>query len=248
MDYIHRWLSAILQQLSTVLHWALANHFIHDQILLLMVKQTFYFLYAISCFKYTDSINTNIDSYFTVVARDGLLWLLWCHASVSPWDFQVIFDRLTGRVKNDIIMLGPVDNVLFCSCLLCSPLINVLLSLPSLQSINKCFILVLASSAVHQQFPQGLDLWSGLYAGRQRLTERVSRRFPQDLAHRLVSVTGRDSRSHQSHQCHYHQLQPHLHSVQVSHELVGPWEILMWFYKCNFQSCFTDWYLQIFLW
>ena len=30
--------------------------------------------------------------------------------------------------------------------------------------------------------------------------------------------------------------------------LIGPWEILMWFWKCKFQSCFTDWYLRILLW
>ena len=34
----------------------------------------------------------------------------------------------------------------------------------------------------------------------------------------------------------------------MSTKLIGPWEILMWFLKCNLQSCFTDWYLQIFLW
>ena len=30
--------------------------------------------------------------------------------------------------------------------------------------------------------------------------------------------------------------------------LIGPSEILMWFWKCNIQPCLTDWYLQIFLW
>ena len=29
---------------------------------------------------------------------------------------------------------------------------------------------------------------------------------------------------------------------------LAPLEILMSFWKCYFQSCFTDWYLQIFLW
>ena len=38
------------------------------------------------------------------------------------------------------------------------------------------------------------------------------------------------------------------HNRPVGLFVIGPWEILIWFWKCNFQSCFTDWYLQIFLW
>ena len=28
-------------------------------------------------------------------------------------------------------------------------------------------------------------------------------------------------------------------------QLIGPWEIWMWFWKYNFQLCFDDWYLMI---
>ena len=34
----------------------------------------------------------------------------------------------------------------------------------------------------------------------------------------------------------------------MDHQLIRPWEIWMRIWKWNFQSCFNDWYLQIFSW
>ena len=37
-------------------------------------------------------------------------------------------------------------------------------------------------------------------------------------------------------------------SLAFTWETFNSLAILMWFWKCNFQSCFTDWYLQILWW